>query len=88
MYNQFRHGQTRPGEQHPQSNCYIFQGVPFIAISFPYFLQHLINAVVRILNVNQTSSVSKSPLVIQSEVSLIKGRLIKDIPSAFEITKY
>jgi hypothetical protein len=41
---------TRFGEEHPQRNCYIFQGVPFIAISFPYFLEHLITSVVRIRN--------------------------------------
>ena len=33
-------GKTRPGEEHPQHNRYIFQGVTFIAIFFPYFLGH------------------------------------------------
>jgi hypothetical protein len=39
---------TRLGEKEPQLNCYIrvFQGVPFIAISRPYFFWHLITTVV------------------------------------------
>jgi hypothetical protein len=45
-------GKARLGEERPQRNCYIFQRVPFISISITYFLEHLIIAVVRILNVH------------------------------------